>query len=151
LAEVKILRERWAREGRSVGFTNGVFDILHAGHVSLLRQAASTCDRLIVALNTDASVRALKGPDRPMQTETVRAAVMAAMKGVDAVVMFGESTPENLIRELQPDVLIKGADYAEDQIVGAEIVRARGGRVLRVSLVNGQSTSKVIEKSRRGP
>jgi D-beta-D-heptose 7-phosphate kinase/D-beta-D-heptose 1-phosphate adenosyltransferase len=151
LAEVKILRERWAREGRSVGFTNGVFDILHAGHVSLLRQAASACDRLIVALNTDASVRALKGADRPMQTETVRAAVMAAMKGVDAVVMFGESTPENLIRELQPDVLIKGADYAEDQIIGAEIVRARGGRVLRETLVNGQSTSKVIEKSRRGP
>jgi D-beta-D-heptose 7-phosphate kinase/D-beta-D-heptose 1-phosphate adenosyltransferase len=150
LTEVKALRERWGREGRSVGFTNGVFDILHLGHVSLLRQAASACDRLIVALNTDASVRALKGPDRPMQSEAVRASVMAAMKGVDAVVMFGEATPESLIRELLPDVLVKGADYAEDQIVGAGIVRARGGRVLRVSLVDGQSTTKVIEKSRRG-
>jgi D-beta-D-heptose 7-phosphate kinase/D-beta-D-heptose 1-phosphate adenosyltransferase len=150
LAEVKNLRERWGREGRSVGFTNGVFDILHSGHVSLLRQAAAACDRLIVALNTDASVKALKGPDRPMQPEAARASVMAAMKGVDAVVMFGEATPEDLIRELQPDVLVKGADYAEDQIVGADIVRARGGRVLRVSLVDGQSTTKVIEKSRRG-
>lgn len=150
LADVKALRERWAREGLSVGFTNGCFDILHAGHVSLLRQAAASCDRLVVALNTDASVRSLKGSDRPVQSEEVRSAVMAAMKGVDAVVLFAEATPEALIRELQPDVLVKGADYAEDQIVGADIVRARGGRVLRVSLVDGQSTTRVIEKSKRG-
>jgi D-beta-D-heptose 7-phosphate kinase/D-beta-D-heptose 1-phosphate adenosyltransferase len=150
LSEVKSLRERWGREGQTVGFTNGCFDILHAGHVSLLRQAAAACDRLIVALNSDASVRALKGAGRPVQGEAVRAAVMAAVKGVDAVVVFGEATPEALIRELQPDVLVKGADYAEDQIVGADLVRARGGRVVRVNLVDGQSTTKIIDKSRVG-
>jgi D-beta-D-heptose 7-phosphate kinase/D-beta-D-heptose 1-phosphate adenosyltransferase len=150
LAEARKLRETWGREGLTVGFTNGCFDILHAGHISLLRQAGATCDRLIVALNTDASVRGLKGPDRPVQSEEVRAAVMAAIKGVDAVILFGEQTPLEVIRELQPDVLIKGADYAEDQIVGADIVRARGGRIVRVTLVDGQSTTSVIEKSKRG-
>jgi len=114
-----------------------------------LRQAAAACDRLIVALNTDASVSALKGPDRPVQSEEARAAVMAAVKGVDAVILFGEPTPLEVIRELQPDVLVKGADYAEDQIVGADIVRANGGRIVRAALVDGQSTTKVIEKSRK--
>jgi D-beta-D-heptose 7-phosphate kinase/D-beta-D-heptose 1-phosphate adenosyltransferase len=150
LPEARNLREKWARDGLSVGFTNGCFDILHAGHISLLRQAGAACDRLIVALNTDASVRVLKGPERPVQSEQVRAAVMAAIKGVDAVILFGEQTPLQVIRELQPDVLIKGADYAEDQIVGADIVRARGGRIVRVTLVDGQSTTSVIEKSKRG-
>lgn len=149
LAEAKRLRETWGREGLSVGFTNGCFDILHAGHISLLRQAAAACDRLIVALNTDASVQALKGPERPVQAEDVRAAVMAAVKGVDAVILFGEATPLEAITELQPDALIKGADYSEDQIVGADIVRSRGGRIVRATLVDGQSTTKVIEKSRR--
>ncbi len=149
LVDAKARREAWGREGLTVGFTNGCFDILHSGHVSLLRQAAAACDRLIVALNTDASVSALKGPDRPVQSEDARAAVMAAVKGVDAVILFGEATPLDVIRELQPDVLVKGADYAEDQIVGADIVRARGGRILRVTLVDGQSTTKVIEKSRK--
>ncbi len=150
LADAKKLREGWAREGLTVGFTNGCFDILHAGHVALLREAAAACDRLVVALNTDASVRALKGAERPVQPEAVRASVMAALRGVDAVVLFGEQTPLELIRELQPDVLVKGADYAEDQIVGADIVRARGGRIVRVTLVDGQSTTKIIEKSKRG-
>ena len=149
VTDAKALRETWAREGLSVGFTNGCFDILHAGHVALLRQAAGACDRLIVALNTDASVSALKGPTRPVQSEDVRAAVMAAVKGVDAVILFGEPTPLEAIQELQPDVLVKGADYAEDQIVGADIVKTRGGRVVRVGLVEGQSTTKVIEKSRK--
>lgn len=149
LAEAKTRREAWGREGLTVGFTNGCFDILHAGHISLLRQAAGACDRLIVALNTDASVGALKGPDRPVQSEEVRAAVMAAVKGVDAVILFGEQTPLEVIRELLPDVLVKGADYAEDQIVGADIVRAHGGRIVRAALVDGQSTTKVIEKSRK--
>ena len=149
LDEAKALREQWAREGLSVGFTNGCFDILHAGHIALLQQAAGACDRLIVALNTDASVRALKGPARPVQAEAVRAAVMAAVKGVDAVILFGEQTPLETIRELQPDLLVKGADYAEDQIIGADIVKARGGRIVRVSLVDGQSTTRIIEASRR--
>lgn len=149
LAAAKAQREAWAREGLSVGFTNGCFDILHAGHVALLREAANACDRLIVALNTDASVSKLKGPNRPVQAEDVRAAVMAAVKGVDAVILFGEQTPLEAIRELEPDVLVKGADYAEDQIVGADIVRGRGGRIVRVTLVDGQSTTKVIEKSQK--
>lgn len=149
LGDAKALRETWAREGLKVGFTNGCFDILHAGHVALLRQAAGACDRLIVALNTDASVSALKGPARPVQAETVRAAVMAAVKGVDAVVLFGEATPLEAIRELQPDVLVKGADYEEDQIVGADVVKARGGRIVRVGLIEGQSTTKVIEQSHK--
>lgn len=149
LDEAKALREQWAREGLSVGFTNGCFDILHAGHIALLQQAAGACDRLIVALNTDASVRALKGPARPVQAEAVRAAVMAAVKGVDAVILFGEQTPLETIRELQPDLLVKGADYAEDQIIGADIVKARGGRIVRASLVDGQSTTRIIEASRR--
>ncbi len=150
LGDARALREKWGRDGLTVGFTNGCFDILHAGHISLLRQAGASCDRLIVALNTDASVSALKGPDRPVQSEEVRSAVMAAIKGVDAVILFGEQTPIEVIRELQPDVLIKGADYAEDQIVGADIVRARGGRIVRVTLIDGQSTTRVIEKSKRG-
>lgn len=149
LSEARALRETWAREGLSVGFTNGCFDIMHAGHVALLGQAAEACDRLIVALNTDASVSALKGPNRPVQSEDVRASVMAAIKGVDAVILFGEATPLAAIRELQPDVLVKGADYAEDQIVGADIVKARGGRIVRVGLIDGQSTTRVIEKSRK--
>jgi len=149
LEAAKTLREKWARQGLSVGFTNGVFDILHSGHVALLREAANACDRLIVALNTDASVSALKGPSRPVQTEDVRSAVMAAIKGVDAVILFGEPTPLEAITALQPDVLVKGADYREDQIVGADIVRARGGRIVRVTLVDGQSTTKVIERSQK--
>lgn len=149
LGDAKALREQWGREGLSVGFTNGCFDILHAGHIALLQQAAAACDRLIVALNTDASVRALKGPTRPVQAEAVRAAVMAALKGVDAVILFGEETPLEAIRQLQPDVLVKGADYAEHQIVGADIVKARGGRIVRASLVDGQSTTRIIEASRK--
>jgi D-beta-D-heptose 7-phosphate kinase/D-beta-D-heptose 1-phosphate adenosyltransferase len=149
LLDAKALRQKWARDGLSVGFTNGCFDILHAGHVALLREAANACDRLIVALNTDASVSVLKGPSRPVQKEDVRSAVMAAIKGVDAVILFGEQTPLEVIRELEPDVLIKGADYREDQIVGADIVRARGGRIVRVTLVDGQSTTNVIERSQK--
>jgi D-beta-D-heptose 7-phosphate kinase/D-beta-D-heptose 1-phosphate adenosyltransferase len=147
LADVKALRQAWAREGLSVGFTNGCFDLLHPGHISLLRQAAEACDRLIVALNADASVSRLKGPTRPVQGETARAAVMAAVKGVDAVVIFAEDTPLEAITALEPDVLIKGADYAEADIVGAEFVRARGGRVVRASLVEGESTTRIVKKS----
>jgi D-beta-D-heptose 7-phosphate kinase/D-beta-D-heptose 1-phosphate adenosyltransferase len=149
LAEATVLRRSWAREGLSVGFTNGCFDLLHPGHISLLRQAAEACDRLIVALNADASVARLKGPTRPVQGETARAAVMAAVKGVDAVVIFSEDTPLEAITALEPDVLIKGADYAEADIVGAEFVRARGGRILRASLVDGQSTSRIVQKTAR--
>jgi D-beta-D-heptose 7-phosphate kinase/D-beta-D-heptose 1-phosphate adenosyltransferase len=150
LEEAVALRARWAADKLSVGFTNGCFDLLHPGHISLLRQASAACDRLIVALNTDASVKRLKGPTRPVQSEEARAAVMAAVKGVDAVVLFGEDTPLEAIAALQPDVLIKGADYAEAEIVGAEIVKARGGRIVRAELVAGQSTTRIVETSRKG-
>ncbi len=143
----RALRSTWAAQGLSVGFANGCFDILHPGHISLLRQAAAACDRLVVALNTDASVRRLKGPERPAQTERARAEVMAAIRGVDAVVLFDQDTPLDLIRLLEPDVLIKGADYAEDQIVGADLVKARGGRIVRAELAPGQSTTAILGRT----
>ena len=141
------LRWAWAKEKLTVGFANGCFDLLHAGHVSLLRQAAAACDRLIVALNSDASVKRLKGPSRPIQNEEMRAAVIGAVKGVSAVVVFGEETPYELIRALQPDVIVKGEDYTEDTVVGADIVKARGGRVVLARLKDGQSTTKIIAKA----
>jgi D-beta-D-heptose 7-phosphate kinase/D-beta-D-heptose 1-phosphate adenosyltransferase len=144
LEEATVLRFQWARERFVVGFTNGCFDLLHPGHVALLQQAARTCDRLIVALNSDASVRRLKGPLRPIQDESARAAIIGAMKGVSAVLVFDEDTPRTLIESLQPDVLIKGGDYTRDHVVGAEIVEARGGRVVLVDLVTGHSTSKLV-------
>jgi D-beta-D-heptose 7-phosphate kinase/D-beta-D-heptose 1-phosphate adenosyltransferase len=144
------LRWAWAKDKLTVGFANGCFDLLHAGHVSLIRQAAETCDRLIVAINSDASVKRLKGPARPVQDETARAAVIGALKGVSAVVIFSQETPLELIRLLQPDVLVKGADYSEDRVVGGEIVRARGGRVILAQLTQGQSTSRIIAKANFG-
>lgn len=146
LAEAVRLRERWAGEGLRVGFANGCFDLIHPGHVSLLRQAAAACDRLIVALNTDRSVRALKGEGRPLQSETARAEVMAAIRGVDAVILFDEPTPLETIAALQPDLLVKGADYTEAEVVGADLVKARGGRILLADLTPGQSTTAMAER-----
>jgi D-beta-D-heptose 7-phosphate kinase/D-beta-D-heptose 1-phosphate adenosyltransferase len=142
--EAVALRWRWARERLTVGFANGCFDLLHPGHVSLLQQAARNCDRLIVALNSDASVRRLKGPQRPVQDENARAALIGAIKGVSAVVVFAEDTPRELIQALQPDVLVKGGDYTLDRVVGADVVEARGGRVVLVDLVTGHSTSRLV-------
>jgi D-beta-D-heptose 7-phosphate kinase/D-beta-D-heptose 1-phosphate adenosyltransferase len=143
------LRWAWAKEKMTVGFANGCFDLLHPGHVSLIAQAAASCDRLIMALNTDASVKRLKGPSRPIQDEAARAAVMGAIKGVAAVVLFDEDTPLELIQALQPDVLIKGADYTVDRVVGADIVQQRGGRVVLAELSPGQSTSRLVAASGR--
>jgi D-beta-D-heptose 7-phosphate kinase/D-beta-D-heptose 1-phosphate adenosyltransferase len=140
------LRRIWKRQGLVVGFTNGCFDLLHPGHVSLLRQAAMACDRLIVGLNSDASARRLKGPDRPIQTEAARAAVLGAIDHVNLVVIFDEDTPAGLIDRLVPDLLVKGADYKPDEIVGADAVRKAGGRVMTVDLVPGQSTTRLIDK-----
>ena len=142
--EAVALRWRWANERLTVGVANGCFDLLHPGHVSLIQQAAKNCDRLIVALNSDASVRRLKGPTRPVQDEKSRAALIGAIKGVSAVVVFAEDTPRELIHALQPDVLVKGGDYTRDRVVGADVVEARGGRVVLVDLVTGQSTSKLV-------
>ncbi|WP_269715362.1 D-glycero-beta-D-manno-heptose-7-phosphate kinase [Caulobacter sp. NIBR2454] len=141
------LRADWSRQGLTVGFTNGCFDLVHPGHVSLLRQAAEQCDRLIVALNSDASVSRLKGPTRPIQALEARARVIAAIKGVDAVVAFEDDTPLALIEALQPDVLVKGADYTEDKVVGGDVVKANGGRVYLANLVDGQSTTAIAARA----
>lgn len=136
----------WRRQGLRVGFTNGCFDILHPGHVRVLTQARAACDRLIVGLNSDASVKRLKGPERPVQTETARAAVLASLATVDLVVVFGADTPLTLIEALRPDVLVKGADYTVEQVVGAEQVRSWGGRVVLADLAAGHSTSATIKR-----
>jgi D-beta-D-heptose 7-phosphate kinase/D-beta-D-heptose 1-phosphate adenosyltransferase len=141
------LRHEWARQGLAVGVTNGCFDLIHPGHIAMLRQAAASCDRLIVALNSDASVKRLKGDLRPVQDEASRAEVIGAIKGVSAVTLFEEDTPLELLKQLTPDVLVKGADYTEDQVVGAEPVRARGGRVVLVDLVPEGCTTMLIERS----
>jgi D-beta-D-heptose 7-phosphate kinase/D-beta-D-heptose 1-phosphate adenosyltransferase len=145
LEEAKLLRRLWQNQGFTVGIANGCFDIIHPGHISLIRQATQACDRLIMALNTDASVRRLKGQTRPAQKEVARAEVIGAIKGVALVVLFNEDTPYNLISALQPDVLIKGADYTEDQVAGADIVRARGGKILLAELTEGHSTTRLLE------
>ena len=137
-------RWAWANDKLVVGFANGCFDLLHPGHISLLHQAAACCDRLVVALNSDTSVRRLKGPARPIQDETARAIVAGAIRGVSAVVIFDEDTPLDLIIALKPDILIKGADYTEDQVVGGDVVRARGGRVMLAQLEAGHSTSRLV-------
>ncbi len=132
-----------------VAFTNGVFDLLHAGHVRLLEEARSLADALIVGVNTDASVRRLgKGAGRPVNTESDRARVLAALAAVDCVVLFDEDTPLELIRALRPDVLVKGSDYARGDIVGADFVEASGGRVVRVELLAGVSTTRMLERMR---
>ncbi len=138
--------ERSRAAGRQIVFTNGVFDLLHAGHVRYLQHARSLGDILIVGLNSDRSVRTNKGPGRPITPEDERAEILEALIGVDAVVVFDEKTPYDLIKTLQPDVLVKGADWAEDAIVGRDIVEQRGGRVVRVPLEPGRSTSAIIQK-----
>jgi D-beta-D-heptose 7-phosphate kinase/D-beta-D-heptose 1-phosphate adenosyltransferase len=136
----------WRAQGLRIGFTNGVFDLLHPGHVSLLGQARTQCDRLVVGLNTDASVRRLKGPGRPIQAETARAVVLASLAHVDAVVLFAEDTPIGLIEAIRPDVLVKGADYTLATVVGAELVQGFGGRVYLARLAPGHSTSDTIAR-----
>jgi len=140
----------WRQQGQRIGFTNGCFDLLHPGHVSLMRQAQASCDRLIVGLNSDASVARLKGPDRPVQGEAARALVLASLEDVDLVVVFTDDTPLPLIERFRPDVLVKGADYALDEVVGAELVRRWGGRVVLANLEPGHSTSGTIERLARG-
>ncbi len=130
-------------------FTNGVFDLLHPGHVELLEAARREGSSLVVGVNSDASVRRLgKGTDRPVATEAARARVLAGLAAVDCVVLFAEDTPLALIQALEPDVLVKGADYSRERIVGADWVEARGGRVVQVPLVAGYSTSALVERSR---
>ena len=146
LEEAKDIAAAWRERGLRVGFANGCFDLIHPGHVHLLTRARAGCDRLIVALNTDASVRRLKGPTRPVQNEDARAIVMASLSPVDMVMLFDEDTPLELIRTLRPDVLIKGADYTVDQVVGGDLVQGWGGKVLLVDLREGHSTSGTIRR-----
>jgi D-beta-D-heptose 7-phosphate kinase/D-beta-D-heptose 1-phosphate adenosyltransferase len=136
----------WRRMGERVVFTNGCFDLIHTGHIELLTFAAREGDRLIVGLNTDASVKRLKGPTRPIQTEQDRARIIGALRAVDLVVLFDEPTPLSLIDAISPDVLVKGADYTEDQVIGGDVVKSRGGRVALFPLVEGRSSSKIVER-----
>jgi D-beta-D-heptose 7-phosphate kinase / D-beta-D-heptose 1-phosphate adenosyltransferase len=139
--------QRWRRQGFRIGFTNGVFDLLHPGHVTLLKKARAACDRLIVGVNSDASVKRLKGKDRPLQDEASRATVLASLASVDGVVLFTEDTPLSLIEQLRPDLLVKGADYTIDKVVGAEQVKAWGGRVVLVDVEQGHSTTRLVGKA----
>lgn len=136
----------WHQKGLKVGFTNGCFDLLHQGHIKILREAKQACDKLIVGINSDASVRRLKGPTRPINDEKTRATIISCLKFIDAVLVFEEDTPLNVIKELCPDVLVKGADYAIDQVVGGDFVQQKGGKVVLVQLEPGRSSSAIIGK-----
>ena len=149
LADVVRERAAWRAAGRRVVLTNGCFDLLHAGHVALLEAARREGDALVVAINSDASVRRLKGAGRPLVPEAERAEALAALEAVDRVVAYDEDTPLAVVRALLPDVLVKGADWAADRIVGRAEVEAAGGRVARVALVPGLSTSALVERIRR--
>jgi D-beta-D-heptose 7-phosphate kinase/D-beta-D-heptose 1-phosphate adenosyltransferase len=137
------------RAGRRIVFTNGVFDLLHPGHVRYLQKAKTLGDRLIVGVNSDRSVRVNKGDGRPIVPELERAEIVASLACVDAAVVFDEETPLSLITAIQPDVLVKGADWAEDAIVGRDVVEARGGRVVRMPVESGYSTTNLVERIRR--
>jgi len=139
--------KRWQAEGLTVVFTNGCFDLLHVGHVTLIDDARRAGDRLVLAINSDASVSALKGPSRPIVNQHARARVLAALAAVDAVVVFDEPTPLELMMALQPDVIVKGGDYIADEIVGAKEVASWGGRVKIVPFVDGFSTTRLIAKA----
>jgi D-beta-D-heptose 7-phosphate kinase/D-beta-D-heptose 1-phosphate adenosyltransferase len=138
----------WRKDDLRIGFTNGVFDLLHPGHIKVLAQARATCDRLVVGINSDASVKRLKGKDRPIQPEHARAEVLAGLEAVDLVAIFEQDTPLELIRRVRPTVLVKGGDYKPNQVVGREVVEAQGGEVILVDLVPGFSTTRIVEKSR---
>lgn len=137
--------------GGTVVFTNGVFDLLHPGHVRYLREARALGDALIVAVNSDRSVRTIKEPGRPINSERERAEVLLALDSVDAAVIFDEETPHEIVSAIQPDILVKGADWGPDNIVGRDVVEARGGRVVRVELAKGYSTTEIVRKVRDLP
>lgn len=137
---------KWRGKGEKVGFTNGCFDLLHPGHVSLLAEARGACDKLVVGLNSDWSVKRLKGKERPSQTERARAAVLSSLEAVDLVIIFNEDTPEHLIKEIKPDVLVKGADYSIETVIGADFVQGYGGEIMLVEIVPGFSTTATIAR-----
>ena len=149
LPDLVVERAAWRAAGRKVVLTNGCFDLLHAGHLALLEAARGTGDVLVIALNSDASVRGLKGEDRPIVPESERAEVLLGLEAVDRVVLYDEPTPIGVVRALLPDALVKGADWAADDIVGRPEVEDAGGRVVRVALVPGRSTSAIVDRVRR--
>jgi rfaE bifunctional protein nucleotidyltransferase chain/domain len=148
LSEAQALVSGLRAVGKTIVFTNGVFDLLHVGHLRYLQQARSLGDGLIVGVNSDRSVRAIKGPGRPVTPQDERREILEALACVDGVVVFDEETPYELITSLQPDVLVKGADWAADAIVGRDVVEARGGRVVRIPIEGGHSTSALLERIR---
>ncbi len=151
LISIRTLSEKLkrTRKGKKIVFTNGCFDVLHAGHVRYLKKARSLGDLLVVGLNSDASVRKIKGRGRPVVPEAERAEILSALEAVDYCVLFKEITPEKLIRKILPDVLVKGADWKARDIVGADVVKSIGGKVARVRLVKGKSTTNIIDKIKK--
>lgn len=146
LTEAKQQIEQWQSEGKKIVFTNGCFDIVHLGHIDYLEKARNLGDKLVLGLNTDASVRRLKGESRPVINEYARSRMMAAMSFIDAVILFDEPTPKELIETLCPNILVKGDDYTVENIVGSDFVIAKGGEVKTISLVKDYSTSSIIQK-----
>jgi len=145
-AEVLSLREKWRRQGKKVVFTNGCFDLLHAGHIYLFKEAKKLGDRLIVAVNSDASLRHLKGPKRPVFPLRERLEILAAIEYIDILTVFRQETPQKIISLLRPDVLVKGGDWPPDQIVGRREVEESGGRVVLIPYIRGLSTTELIKK-----
>jgi D-glycero-beta-D-manno-heptose 1-phosphate adenylyltransferase len=149
LADAKAQVAAWKKAGLKVVFTNGCFDLIHLGHVDYLEKARMLGDKLVVGLNSDNSVSRFKGPERPLQDQTSRARVLAAMQFVDRVVFFNEDTPLDLISELIPDILVKGSDYLTENIVGADVVQQAGGAVKTIDFVPGYSTTRIVEKIKK--
>lgn len=146
LQSLQLSISQWRGEGKKIVFTNGVFDLLHLGHITYLAKAAELGDKLVIGLNSDTSVKRIKGDDRPVNDQNSRAALLAALFFVDAVVVFQDDTPLNLVTTLMPDILVKGADYSIDHIVGANEVIANGGQVMTIDLVEGYSSTSIIKK-----
>lgn len=146
IEDLAFLREKWRKSGFKVGFTNGCFDLLHLGHIHSIKEAKKHCDKLIVAINSDSSVKKLKGDERPIQEEEVRMNVMAHMDLVDGVILFGDETPYNIINEIKPDFLFKGKDYVNKKVVGSDILKSYGGEIILLPIYEGQSTTNTVNK-----
>jgi len=149
LAKLTSIVQDWKSEDKVIVFTNGVFDLLHIGHITYMAKAAELGDKLIIGLNADNSVRRLKGPERPVNDQNTRAAILSALFFVDAVVVFEEDTPINLIKTLLPDILVKGADYSVENIVGAKEVLDNGGEVKTINFVEGYSSTSIVERIKK--